>query len=105
MLRTIKIDKETLNHYNCLMARETVDYDAFNISRYSCVDRWTAIFNEGYEVDVKVCSNDKNEGIWCEAVLFQNGSECSTSDVEDALDGIWILYDGNKEFQVSVVAA
>lgn len=92
--RTLKIDN--IEFYNNLMSQDKVDYNIYGICPYSTVDSWTIEFEDGYEVDLKVCSSGLNDDIWCEAVLFRNGCELSHTDVYDRLDGTWdeLEYDG-----------
>lgn len=79
----------------------------------------TAIFDEHYEMDIKVCIPDdiedgiKRNPVWTEAVLFYDGSElCCTEPADDYFGG-WELEatveeNGTKiptSFRVEVVEA
>ena len=70
---------------------------------------YTAKFDNGLEVDVKLCGVqfDEDNGAnrpWAEAVLFKDGCEVACSDVEEDYFGIWDLeYDGEK-YSVIVMA-
>ena len=105
MEQTITISKETLGRYNSLMQSDSVDYEVQGIDRFACVDCWTAEFPDGYAVDVRVCSSDNklNEPLWCEAILFKDGGECSCTDVFDTLNRMWELNDDGKEFIVHII--
>ena len=68
----------------------------------------TAEFDNGYEMDVKLCGVCYEEGgcntAWTEAVLFKNRCEVACTDVADEYTGEWELeHDGNK-FVVEVKA-
>lgn len=63
---------------------------------------YSAIFDDGYEVDIKICGADY-EPAWTEAVLFKNGCECCCSECCDTLLGEWELEYKNKKFIVDVV--
>lgn len=64
----------------------------------------TARFDDGYEMDVKVCSGQTN--IWSEAVLFDpDGNEvCCTEPMYDNIDGEWSLESDDAEYTVVVKA-
>lgn len=71
---------------------------------------FTAEFDDGLEVDVKVVNSDGGPGEggpWSEAVLFQDGSEIACSEVCDTLGGEWRFQihrdEHETEFVVTVV--
>lgn len=104
MKKEIIINREklaTINKYltvepktedECLSEDETITY--------------TAVFDDGYEVDVKCCGVQFREGesnlAWSEAVLFKNGMEVCCTEPEFEFDGEWELADGNKIFTVLI---
>lgn len=100
----LTIAKEDAEKYNRLMQCESIDYAANNIARYSTVCCWGISFGDGYEADLKVCSSDWNTPLWCEVVLFKDGSEIGCTDVFDDLTGEWVLVAQGKTFVLSVVA-
>ena len=51
---------------------------------------WTAIFGDGFEMDIKLCGADE-EVAWTEAVLFKDGSEIACTDCMDEILGEWEL--------------
>lgn len=83
--RQILVRPEILRAYEELMSCETLDYEKHDIQRYSTIKSWAVDFGEGYEADVKVCSSNDGDPLWCEAVLFKNGSEVACSEVCDTL--------------------
>lgn len=83
---TLPLPTETVGEYNRLMQVKELDYKENNIPRYSTVDRWTVNAGDGYEIDVKVCSSNDGDPLWCEAVLFRYGCEETCTDVCDKLD-------------------
>ena len=66
----------------------------------------TAIFGNGYEMDIKCCGVQYEEGgdntAWTEAVLFRNGSEVCCSEPSDEFLGEWILSSVEDEYVVNV---
>ena len=86
----LQADKERLER---LMNQIHVDYGKEGIIRFSTVKSWTAkCYNEfgpEYEADLKVCSGDDGDPLWCECVLFLNGSEVACSEVESSLEQKW----------------
>ena len=100
--RVLFLDKEDVDKYHKMMRCKTLDYEEHDIPRYSTIKSWTIVFDNGYEIDLKVCSSDYNDPLWCEAVLFNYGNEHSYSDVSDTLDGLWVLCSGDKEFCLQV---
>lgn len=99
------IPETIINKYNNLMSVETLDYDQNNIPRYETIASWTANFGNGYEVDLKVCSSDNGDPLWCEAVLFKDGCERSCTDVEEVLNGDWDLNADGISFNLHVKVA
>lgn len=56
----------------------------------------TAVFDDGYSMDIKVCGVQYEEGscnsAWAEAVLFDsNGTELACTDCTDEFLGLWEL--------------
>lgn len=101
--KNLFIESSIINKYNELMELDFIAYDEHDIPRYSTIESWTTDFGNGFEVDLKVCSSNYDEPIWCEAVLFLNGNEISCSDVEDKLNGEWIFNYNDIEFILHVI--
>lgn len=72
-------------------------YDKYEMNRDETITH-TAKFNDGIEVDIKLCIAEGDNYNWCEAVIFKNGSEIGCSDVSEEFFGPWKLEDheGNK---------
>jgi rubrerythrin len=66
----------------------------------------TAVFDDGYEVDVKLCGVRYEEGgdntPWTEAVLFKDGCEVTCTDVSDEFFGEWRLETDDETYVVFV---
>lgn len=68
----------------------------------------TAVFEDGYEVDVKCCGvqYEENESAgnsaWTEAVLFLYGREVYCTSVEETFFGIWELESAGMKYLVEV---
>lgn len=81
------------NEENCIGEDETISY--------------TASFNNGFEMDIKCCGVQYQEGAsnlaWTEAVLFQNGVEICCTEPSDEFIGDWNLWDDENEYIVHVI--
>ena len=65
----------------------------------------TAIFQNGYEMDIK-CSGTEDTVAWTEAVLFDpKGYEICHTDVSDEFLGDWELSDDNDNVYIAHVIA
>ena len=80
------------NEDECLNENQTLTY--------------TAVFKNGYEMDIKVCGVEYIDGednsAWTEAVLFHYGSEVACTEPSDEFFGTWEMHDGNKVFQAII---
>ena len=78
---------------DCLSEDETIIY--------------TAVFDNGIEVDIKCCGVQYHEGecntAWCEAVMFYNGCEVCYTDVEDDFFDEWLFEYNDDEYIVNVI--
>lgn len=76
----------------CLSENETIVY--------------TAVFDNGIEVDIKCCGVQYHEEdtntAWCEAVMFENGHEVYCEYGEDDFFGEWEFEYNNDEYVVIV---
>ena len=96
------IPQKLIKKYNSLMDVDFLDYQINDIPRYSLIDCWGIDCGGGYEVDLKVCSSDDGDPLWCEAVLFYKGSERACTEVYDNLCGDWGLYCDGISFCIHV---
>lgn len=96
------ISDDTIEKYNRLMSCKKLDYKKHAIPLYATIASWTVDFGEGYEVDLKVCSSQDNDPLWCEAVLFKSGCEVTCSEVENELGGDWRFEANGITFIVNV---
>lgn len=68
---------------------------------------FTAVFGDGYKVDVQVCGVQYREGEsnlpYTQAVLYRNGSERCCTEPSEELEGEWHLYDRGTEFIVVII--
>lgn len=101
--KTIVIPKEYVSMINNWFTEPT-DEDNFNDNYMNEDETYTktAKFENGYEMDIKICGiSDYEKGgsntMWSEAVLFdETGVELTCSEPEDSYFGIWELeYDGD----------
>jgi hypothetical protein len=69
---------------------EEKDFSKHNLSKFSCFFIDSVIFKNGYQADIKACTGDIGDSVWCEMVLFdENGNELSCTDVDETIDGEW----------------
>lgn len=91
--KTLYIPHGTAQKYNDWMQTKSLSYRDNDIPKCATIISWTVDFGHGYEVDLKVCSSIDDAPLWCEAVLFQYGSECCCSEIHNNLLGEWDLED------------
>lgn len=71
---------------------EEKDFSKHNLLKFSCFFVDGVIFKNGYQADIKACSGDIGDSVWCEMVLFdENENELSCTDVRETIDGEWKL--------------
>lgn len=103
--RTIVVDKDVANRIIQLLTVEPKN----EIECYGENEVYieTAVFFDGYEMDIKLCGvrfeADISNLPWTEAVLFKNGREICCSEVSDDFFGKWELTDGEYNFVVNVI--
>ena len=101
---TIEIPSDEIMRWNELMEEEDVDFESLGFRPHDNVAKWTAKFDDGHFVDVKVNTGERE--MYAEAVLFDAcGSQVAFShEAEYELDGPeWILYAGEDEYHVQVM--
>lgn len=102
-IATIRVPQEKLDKYEELCNTANIDYSKYGIKKDSVVETFTAQFENGMEMDIKVCAGQSNEPLWTEAVLFNKGYEVTHTDVCDELEGDWIIWDRAQEYIVTVI--
>ena len=103
----VEIPVSEIRKWNDLMSADRLDYDALCFKPHENVACWTAKFPDGCFADIKVNTGEKDHGLYCEAVLFDElGSQVAFTHYESyELDGPdWILYAGDNEYHVQVIA-
>lgn len=106
--QTIIIPKDTAMRIKQDLSPE---YDLEDIrERYDedYTESYTAKFEDGIEIDIKLCNSDFDEEemsnpLWTEAVLFRNGCELCHTEVSDEFFGLWELSDGKNTYHVIVI--
>lgn len=67
-----------------LLDRENIDFYEEKIGKDSVIDTFTTVFEDGREVDIKVCSGDSN--CFIDAVILdKNGCEIEAIEPQDSL--------------------
>lgn len=86
---TLELPKSEIEKWNNYISKDFVDYDAEGFAELSTVWSKTVKFSDGFEMDFKVCTNNREDGdLWSEVVLFDaNGSEYSCTDCCYGIDG------------------
>lgn len=105
-VETVKlvIERKKLDYWENLLKKDDLDYDELGFAEYFTVMKWTARFSNGFEIDIKVNTNRRDDhDLFSEAVLFDKyGYQLGFTDVQYDLRGIWhIEYDG-KSYRVDV---
>lgn len=108
--QVLELPQKEIDEWNELIESGSIDYDEHGIPELSTVWSRTVKFEDGFEIDIKVCTNNREDGdLWSEAVLFdKNGSEYACTEVCYGIDGEWELewfdYDSNTmhEYVVTV---
>ena len=79
--------KGEVEKYEALMQAKSVDYSKHGFAKYATIHSETVVIDPyvNLEADVKVCSGDDGDPLWCEAVLFEDGSEVEHTEVLDTL--------------------
>lgn len=90
---TLELTKSEIEKWNNYISKDFVDYAAEGFPELSTVWSRTVKFEDGFEIDIKVCTNNREDGdLWSEAVLFdKNGSEYACTEVCYGIDGEWEL--------------
>ena len=94
--KRITVDQETLSEMNTILQRNEFVEDA---GRDEILWIATAKFEDGYEIDIKVCNG---HGPFVDPVLFRHGSELIVGEVGGQLNGEYIFACDDKEFIVIV---
>lgn len=99
------IDKKIYEqiHHLCSTNVTVEDYNKYGLKSCSVFFKKTVFFPNGKEMDIKVCSSDKGEPCWCEAVLFdENGFELCFTEVTDEINQEWSLINNDIKYIVNV---
>jgi len=101
MKTTIRIPKTEAKELQTLLSGNSRCEDAGDT-----IQTFTGSFENGFEVDIKVCNCDDKFGApWVDAVRFDNnGSEILCLDVRDTLLGEYVFNDGIEMYVVNVIA-
>lgn len=93
MEETVVVPKETIDYWESLLQRDDIDYEKEGLKKYETAFCKTVTFANGYQMDIKVCTDTPEDGtIWSEAVLFTpEGCEVACTEVSDGLLGEWEL--------------
>ena len=109
----IAVPPAELARWDRLLDAEFVDFAAEDLPKLDTAWCRTAKFPDGFEVDVKVCTDRPEDGtIWSEAVLFSpEGAQFDVTDCSFSLKGEWTLSRTDREtgdiveYRVDIVEA
>lgn len=97
MQKVFYIPKADVDKYNRLMQSSQVNYEEHDILRYEAVKTWLVDLDHGYKAEIRVCSSNYNEPLWCEGMLFWHGSACGCTEVsDDLLREYWFEHNGQQ---------
>jgi len=106
--QTLKIRKDELAKWEKMLLSNDIDYDKEGFADEECVQKWSAKFPDGREMDLRVCTNCREDkDVWSEAILYDaDGTELAFSSVCDCLKGEWNLFDGDegKHYLLKVIS-
>lgn len=86
----LELPKDEIEKWNKLIESGDVDYESNGFNELSTVWLKTVKFSDGFEIDLKVCTNNREDGdLWSEAVLFDEGggTQYSYTDCCYRIDG------------------
>lgn len=99
---TIEKEKRILEKWDKLLEMEEIDFDKEGFAQDTILDIFTAIFSDGVEADIKICSGISN--LFVDPVLFdKNGYEIGLLDPEGNIEDIFIFETDKKEYIVEIV--
>lgn len=96
--QTIELDKTSLKNLEEWLTDNQGDHRLPEDQTFTR----TAVFPNGYEIDVKCCGSDEGTA-WTEAVLFLHGSECCCTEPCEEYLGDWKLSHNGNDFTVHVI--
>ena len=103
--RTLKISSIDMRRLDAALNWKDGDDPSLRLGEDTTIS-YTAYFDNGYEVDMKICGvryeEGSNNSAWTEAVLFLNGAEIACTEVNDDLLGEWTFTICDKTFVVIV---
>lgn len=73
-----------------------LDYKKHDFPKYDTLEGYTTRYENGLELDAKICTSNDGDPLWTEAVLFQNGREVACSEIGGSLDEeLCVEYENN----------
>lgn len=103
-VKYLRLPRREIMGYEALMSLPKGHPDLEGYPKYALIKSWTKRFdNPLYEMEIKVCSSDHGDPLWCEAVLFKDGQQVAYSEPEAELAGDWTLLDNGAEFTIHVI--
>lgn len=85
----IKISKQEVAELNKMLFLTGKElYDKYGYKEDETFS-WTAHFGDEIEADVKLVICGEDDYPYCEAVLFDHGSEVACTEIDDTIDGPW----------------
>ena len=103
-VKYLRLPRREIKCYESLMSLPKGHPDLEGYPKYALIKSWTKRFdNPLYEMEIKVCSSDHGDPLWCEAVLFKDGQQVAYSEPEAELAGDWTLLDNGAKFTVYVI--
>ena len=102
MEKKITIKKEEMEYINSLLGMTGKKiYDKYGLHRDESII-YTASFEDGIEVDIKVVICEEAETPYVEGILFKDGREITFTEPADSLEGEWNFEVDGEEYTVIV---
>lgn len=91
--QVLKLPEAEIEKWETLINQDRVDYSDMGFPELSTVWWKTVRFPDGFEIDLKVCTDTSEDGdLWSEAVLFdQRGQQYAMTEVSYGIEGEWEL--------------
>jgi hypothetical protein len=95
------LTKRELKYIDDMLNSENIDFNDEGIKEDEIIEAWTAQFEDGYEMDFKLCAGQTN--CFIDIVLFNDKGSEVDCDSPDSMPDYCVLYDGDKEYRVDIL--
>ena len=98
----IKLPKKTINEMNKLLKQKVMCDD---YGRDQTIETFTAHFDNGMEMDIRICNGSEEDSPYICYELFDKGEEIdSNSSTTEKLNDSFTLFDGEDTYIVKIIS-